>query len=43
MELFGKDEEVWPCWRRCVTGGQALRFQKPLTFLVPFYLMLIKM
>lgn len=20
-ELFKKDWEVWPCWRRCVTGG----------------------
>ena len=19
-ELFGKDQEVWPCWRRCVCG-----------------------
>jgi hypothetical protein len=20
VELFGKDKEVWLCWRRCVTG-----------------------
>lgn len=19
---FRKDEEVWPCWKRCVTGGR---------------------
>lgn len=19
--LFGKDKEVWPCWRKYVTGG----------------------
>lgn len=21
MELLGKDQEVWPCWSRCVTGA----------------------
>lgn len=27
--MFGKDQEVWQCWRKCVIGtrGQALRFQ----------------
>ena len=23
-----KDEEVWPCWRKCVSVGWALRLQK---------------
>lgn len=28
VELFGKDQEVWPYWRRRVTGGWlALSFQ----------------
>jgi len=24
VELFGKEEEVWPCWRRCVTDRALL-------------------
>lgn len=32
MEQLGKDEEVWPCWRRCGTGLWALRVQKPTPF-----------
>jgi hypothetical protein len=25
VELFGKDEEVWPCWRRYPIGLELLR------------------
>jgi hypothetical protein len=21
VDLLGKDQEVWPCWRRCGLGG----------------------
>lgn len=34
VELFGKDPKAWSCWRRCVTGGWALRVQKPIAFQV---------
>jgi len=26
---FGKDLEVWPCWRRHVTGGGLGSFKSP--------------
>lgn len=29
VELFGKDEGVWPCWRRCVT------FETSKTYTIP--------
>lgn len=29
MELLGKGQEVWPYWRRCVTGGRLWSFQSP--------------
>jgi hypothetical protein len=29
LALFEKDLEVWPCWRRCVTGGGLWGFKNP--------------
>ena len=29
IEYFGMDKEVWPCWRRYVTGGRLWSFKSP--------------
>jgi hypothetical protein len=29
VELFGKDQLVWPSWRGCVTGGELSGFKSP--------------
>lgn len=33
VELFGKDYEVWPCWRRYVTGSGG--FELPKVHTIP--------
>ena len=33
--------EVWPCWRKYVIGGEALRFQKLKPGLLSFSLFLL--
>lgn len=38
MELLGKDEGVWPCWRWFVTGGRFSGFKRVMSFPVCFVL-----
>lgn len=35
VELLGIEQEVWPCWRMCITGV-SLSFQKSIPFSVNF-------
>lgn len=34
VELFGKDQEIWPYWKRCATGGRVWGFKRLMPFQV---------
>lgn len=36
VERFGKDQEEWLCWKRCVTGRRPLRFSREVSTLLPY-------
>jgi hypothetical protein len=40
VELFVKDQEVWPYWRRCVTG---VGFEVSLMLAIPSVLFCLKL